>query len=200
MKIDLHTHLEKRPYRYVRRLIQQAKEIGMDAICLTEHNAEEPPDFYPALKEDVDIPVFWASEYSSAEGHILVFMPGEKVKFAKQWQPMQEIIDMAKDAGGVAIPVHPFSHIHRNPLGDKVFQLENLTAIETINGALNTEDNIKAETARSRLGIKGIGGSDAHNEFMVGRAFTVFRDKIKTMDDLINALLHGRYSASRLSR
>ena len=197
MKIDLHVHLENRPYRYARRLVQQAKEASMDALCLTEHNAEAPPQYYTALKEDVDIPVFWASEYSSEQGHILVFMPDEKITYEKLYLPMQEIIDIASNAGGIAIPVHPFTKMHSTPLAEGVFELKNLTAIETINGALPTESNIQAEEARSRLGIKGTGGSDAHNEFMVGRAYTIFRDNIKTTQDLIKALLNGRYSAAK---
>ncbi len=197
MKIDLHVHLENRPYRYARKLVQQAKEALMDALCLTEHNAETPPDYYAALKADVDIPIFWASEYSSAQGHILTFMPDEKITFEKLYLPMQDIIDMASTAGGIAIPVHPYTTIHSTPLSDGVFKLKNLTAIETINGALSSESNMQAETARSRLGIKGTGGSDAHNEFMVGRAYTVFQDNIKTTKDLIKALLNGRYSAAR---
>ena len=197
MKIDLHVHLEHRPYRYARRVIQQAKEIGVDAVCLTEHNAETPPVYFEDLRKDIDIPVFWASEYSSNQGHILVFMPGEKVTYKENWQSMQEIIDMANSAGGVAIPAHPYTSTHSIPLGDGVFDLKGLTAIETINGSLAAESNMLAEAARSRLGIKGIGGSDAHNEFMVGRAFTIFRKQIKTMVDLINELKTGRYSAAK---
>lgn len=197
MKIDLHVHLENRPYRYARKLVQQAKEAMMDALCLTEHNAETPPHYYAALKEDVDIPVFWASEYSSEQGHILLFMPDEKITYEKLYLPMQEIIDTASRAGGIAIPVHPYTKMHSTPLADGVFQLKNLTAIETINGALPAEANMQAETARSRLAIKGIGGSDAHNEFMVGRAYTIFKDNFKTTKDLIEALLNGRYSAAK---
>lgn len=197
MKIDLHVHLENRPYRYARKLVQQAKEALMDGICLTEHNAEAPPPYFADLKVDVDIPVFWASEYSSAQGHILMFMPDEKFLFEKLYLPMQEIIDKASEAGGVAVPVHPYSRMHSVPLGDGVFQLKNLTAIETINGALPAELNIQAENARSRLGIKGTGGSDAHNEFMVGRAYTVFKDNIGTTKELIKALIEGRYSSAK---
>lgn len=197
MKIDLHVHLENRPYRYARKLVQQAKEALMDALCLTEHNAESPPDYYDALKSDVDIPVFWASEYSSQQGHILVFTPDEKITYEKPYLHIQEIIDIASKAGGIAIPVHPYTKIHSTPLADGIFLLKNLVAVETINGALSSDSNILAEAARSRMGIKGTGGSDAHNEFMVGRAYTIFKDNIKTTKDLIKALLNGRYSAAK---
>jgi len=197
MKIDLHIHLEKRDYRYARRVIHQAKESGMDAIALTEHNAESPPDYFNDLTEDGGIPVFWATEYSSDEGHILVFMRKNQFEITKLWLPMQEIIDRVKSMGGIAIPVHPYTNLHRSKLGDGVFNLKNLIAIETLNGALDDECNQMAERARAALNLKGIGGSDAHNEFMVARRFTIFRRKIKTQDDLIEELINGRYSASR---
>ncbi len=52
-----------------------------------------------------------------------------------------------------------------------------------------------AEKARSRLGIKGTGGSDAHNEFMTGRAYTVFKENIKDTTGLVKALKYGDYNA-----
>lgn len=195
MKIDLHVHLEKRPYPYARKALQLALEAGMDGVCFTEHNDPLPPEYFKNLREDVMAPVFWACEYSSREGHILVFTPGEKFEFESLWRPMQEIIDLARELGGIAIPVHPYSTLHSTPLGDGVFQLKNLEAIETVNGGLSHEDNIKAEKARSRLGIAGIGGSDAHNEFMTGRAYTVFEENIKTPAQLVKALTEGIYNA-----
>jgi len=60
MKIDLHVHLEGRPYLYARRAIQQAKEIGMDGVCFADHNIANPPHYFGDLQTDVDIPVFWS--------------------------------------------------------------------------------------------------------------------------------------------
>ncbi|MCD4786448.1 MAG: PHP domain-containing protein [Candidatus Eremiobacteraeota bacterium] len=197
MKIDLHIHLEKRDYRYARRVIHQSGESGMDAICLVEHDVTGPPDYFNDLSGDSGMPVFWATEYSSQEGHILVFTRNNNFEISHIKLPMQEIINRAKSLGGIAIPVHPYTNLHRSGLGNGVFELENIIAIETINGALDDECNLMAERARAVLNLKGIGGSDAHSEFMVGRAFTIFRRKIKTQAELIDTLISGRYSASR---
>jgi len=53
--------------------------------------------------------------------------------------------------------------------------------------------NHLAEVARGNLGLKGIGGSDAHCSRDVGNAYTEFQGNILTMQELVHALKHGEY-------
>jgi len=200
MKIDLHIHLEERGAEYARRVIIMAKEAGMDGICLMEHNRFPEDGFTEKLSSDAGYPVFPAAEYSAREGHIIIIHPGESFTLPEGWVPMQEIIDLAAQKGAVAIPAHPYSGTHRTKPGDGIEKLTGIFAIETINGALTEESNRKAQDAANRLGLKGTGGSDAHSEFLTGRAYTIFEDMIKTREDLIKSLKNGRYAASYQKR
>lgn len=199
MKIDLHLHLEDRTYSYAQWLIYMAKErCLLDGVCLVEHNADQPPPYLENLRKEMDFPIFWGSEYSSRDGHILVITPTGYFQLDGQGKSMQEVVEKANELGGMAIPVHPFSKKYRVNLGEKIYHLRGLVAIETINGGLSTQENRLAEHARSALGIKGIGGSDAHHDYHIGRAFTIFRNKINTQEELLRELRNGRYSASAL--
>lgn len=192
----MHVHLESRPYAYARKVVNIAKDLQIDGICFTDHNIECPPDYFAILKTNVDIPIFWATEYSSRQGHILVFTPDDYFAIPETILSMQEVILRAEEKEGIAIPVHPFSSLHKNVIGSGISQLKGLTIIETINGALSRESNLLAENMRAALRIKGIGGSDAHNEFLTGRAYTIFPKPILDQKDLINTLKTGSYSAA----
>jgi predicted metal-dependent phosphoesterase TrpH len=200
MKIDLHIHLEERGAGYARRVIIMAKEAELDGICLVEHNAFPAEEFIKTLAKQTDFPVFGAAEYSSNKGHIMLIHPEAGFTLPEPRLPMQEIIDLCIQNSAIAIPVHPYSTIHRNSPGNGIYNMKNIAAIETINGAIPKECNTRAQEAANRLGLKGIGGSDAHSEFLTGRAFTIFEDKIKTQEDLVNALINGRYAPSYRKR
>ncbi|MCE1246543.1 MAG: hypothetical protein LWY06_07865 [Firmicutes bacterium] len=200
MKIDLHIHLEERGADYAGRVVIMAKEAELDGICLVEHNKFPQPGFAEKLASDKGYAVFPAAEYSSKEGHILIIHPGDGFPLPEGWAPMQEIVDLCVQNGAAAIPVHPYSTIHKYTPGDLIADLKGIYAIETINGALPEECNRKAQHEANRLGLKGTGGSDAHSEFLVGRAYTIFEDMIKTRQDLVNALKNGRYAPSYRKR
>ena len=44
-----------------------------------------------------------------------------------------------------------------------------------------------------RLGLKAIGGSDAHAVLELGTSYTVFEEKIRNEEDLIAQLKNGRF-------
>jgi len=98
--------------------------------------------------------------------------------------------------GGIAIPAHPFQRdMLGRCVGNRVFDLENLTAMEVINGSASAEENEKAAEAATRLGISGTGGSDAHGLIVLGRAYTLFPASVNTETELVRALRSGGYKA-----
>ncbi|MBW1709348.1 MAG: hypothetical protein JRJ73_05605 [Deltaproteobacteria bacterium] len=86
-------------------------------------------------------------------------------------------------------------------VGDRVLDLKDLVALEVKNGSASKEENQKAAKAAARMGINGIGGSDAHGLTVLGRAYTLFSAPIKTplagmttiMERIIRPVRHKRF-------
>ena len=80
MLIDLHNHTWPRSHDSVldpEDLITRAKELGLDGICLTEHDAVWNPTEAQALAEKHDFLVIPGVEISTDDGHILAYGVGE---------------------------------------------------------------------------------------------------------------------------
>lgn len=195
MKIDLHIHLEQGGREYALLNAIRAAEAGMEGAVFFEHNAPAPPAWWGSFAASSPIPSFYGCEYSSGGGHLLVITPDGSFPHGPLFRPMQEMIDLASSLQGAAIAAHPYTRMHSRPLGDGIFALKGLAAVETINGAQSLAANQAAEEARCRMGLPGVGGSDAHNPNMTGRAFTMFRERIGSQEGLVQALKTGRYSA-----
>ncbi len=57
----------------------------------------------------------------------------------------------------------------------------------------------RAAAVQARLGLAGLGSSDAHHEDTLGFCHTDFPDGIKTMSDLVSAI-RGRRAVARDGR
>ena len=74
-------------------------------------------------------------------------------------------------------------------------KINGLFALEVLNGSVSPEGNRRAEEAAKKLGINGIGGSDAHGLQVLGKAYTCFPDPVASTEELVTALKGGDYFA-----
>lgn len=195
-KIDLHVHTVLGGDADIEpeTVVYQARKQGLDAICITEHHDYKLSRPFEAISRKERFPIFRGLEYRAAEGHLLIygvhagkgdFLPG---------LPMQTILDWVNKRGGVAIPAHPYQEgLNGCKLGDAVFRLKGLVALETINGSLSQEENRCARDAALKMGLKGTGGSDAHGLHVLGSACTFFSGPITSEAELVTALRTGQY-------
>lgn len=192
-KIDLHVHSkystdnDADPEETVLRAI----ELGLHGIAFTEHyyyGASEPVE---ALKDKYQdsIMIFRGVEFSTAEGHCLVF-GADTDKLGIKYAPLAEVIRFASKAGGVVIPSHPYRP--GTSLGDLVHSVNGITGLEGYNGANMYAFNVKAIDAAKTLKLPYTGGSDAHDPQEVGSCYTVFRDLV-TYENFIDLLKAGNY-------
>ena len=171
---------------------------GLDAVCITEHHSYSLSEPFQNIAQKMNFPIFRAMEYRAAEGHLLIFGVKAGRSDLLSGLPMQKVVDWTQGLGGVAVPAHPYQiSMTGVSLGDGLFKLKGLIALEAINGSLNDDDNRKAMAAASRLGIAGIGGSDAHGIQSLGKAYTIFPEPVRTMPELILALRRGGYIPHR---
>lgn len=208
MIVDLHCHTRPRSDDSdldPEEAILCAKDAGLDGVCFTEHDWHWSQEDVDRLSKEHDFPVFRGMEISSDEGHLLVFGLHEYRFGMHHANHVRELVD---EVGGVIVLAHPFRRqvkYNSSPgeLLEKVCREEILNlvdAIEVLNGGSNEKENEFARAIRRRLGLKGVGGSDAHAPSDVPSYATKFERKISSLDDLISELKAGRFRAVDLRR
>ncbi len=188
MIIDLHVHTYAGSSCSVLPpdvLIKRARELGLDGVCITEHNNFIAKRFTGRYD---DLMVFSGVEIRSIEGDILVYGLDE-IPFGSA----QEIIDSSKEQGAAVFIAHPFRNPSFISVGDAIYGLEGFDGIEILNGNCTKEENLEARNAMKSLGCLGIGGSDAHAVGSVGKYVTEFDGIIESEDELVECLLKGKY-------
>ena len=201
--IDLHVHTypaspcSSAP---VDQLIEEAKRIGLDAVCLTDHNHVWRTNDVEALRQKHGFLVLSGNEITTNQGDMLVFGLEKDIKGIISLEDLRaEVLN----ADGFMIVAHPFrgflivgvDEVGLTP--EKAMTrplLKSVDAVEVMNGKVTKKENDFASKVAAGLGLPATGGSDAHEVFEVGRYATRFDDIINNEQDLVNALKEGRYS------
>jgi hypothetical protein len=84
------------------------------------------------------------------------------------------------------VPSHPFRGW--DSLGENVFKIDGIDAIETHNGLDLENMNQRAIHVARLRNLPSIGGSDCHQKAQIGRAFTEFKNSVRTIDELIEEI------------
>ena len=196
MLIDLHCHtfpLSQCSALKPLELIALAKSRGLDAVCLTEHDAFWPEAELVALSEATGFHVFSAVELSTDMGHVLAF--GLRAGGAA----------LATAAGAFAAAQHDGALLFlAHPARDGLLRVDRHTveyfeSVEAINGSDSRLQNLAATGLAHGLRLPGIGGSDAHTSDEVGRAATRFAVCVTDDRSLLAALRSGAYEAVHMT-
>ena len=192
-KIDLHVHS-----RYStdnnsdpEETIVRAIELGLHGIAFTEHYYYAASEPIEALKEKYrdSIMIFRGVEFSTVEGHCLVF-GADTDKIGVKHAPVADIVRFVNRARGVVIPSHPYRP--GTSLGDLVRTVAGIAGLEGYNGANMHDFNRNAVAAAKELNLPYTGGSDAHAPREVGSCYTEFQEAV-TYDTFIDLLKKGNY-------
>jgi predicted metal-dependent phosphoesterase TrpH len=204
MRIDLHIHTSPRSacsYLDPLELIQEARRLKLDGICLTEHQVLWEIDDVEKLAKDSGIKIFRGNEFTTNQGDILVF---GFYKDIKELLMIQDLREEVKTAGGFMIAAHPFRGFKTFGIGQLQMTVEQacqrkalefVDAVEVGNGKLSPDENDMARKVAEKLALPGTGGSDAHRVDEVAKWVTVFEEEICDESELVQALHTGRYTA-----
>jgi predicted metal-dependent phosphoesterase TrpH len=186
-RIDCHIHSKYSPdgKGELHELVKVAQEKGLTGIVVSDHNV-----YKMAAEMNTadfgDFTLIPAEEISVREGHCLALGIRELVP---PRLPLVETLEKIRAAGGIGVPSHPFRRVHG--VGEVAIDaaLKQLRALEVY----NARDGPKSSNARGRstalrLGLGGTGGSDAHQIFEVGNAFTVFKERVDDVDDFLDQI------------
>ena len=202
MLIDLHAHTAPHSYDALQtpeQLVLEAKGLGLDGLCLTEHDAFWDADALSSLGRRHGILLLPGCEVNTEEGHFLAFGLKEYVfgmhKLPFLWQRIQS-------SGGALLAAHPYRRrgIGNRPTTDLASKVQQATgepafrqchAVETINGRGSKLENSFSEKLAQALNLPSVAGSDSHSPGDLGVCATRFKARIRNLDALISALRQG---------
>ncbi len=201
--VDLHAHsfpASQCSAISVDRLIQEAQRIGLNALCLTDHNHVWEPRKIKDLTQKHGFLVLGGNEITTDQGDMLVFGMSNDVQGIITLEELRPLVDASK---GFIIAAHPFRGFlvfDTSQIGmtvEKAIQrpvYQKVHAIEVLNGKVTAHENRFARDVAEQLGLPGTGGSDAHELEDIGKYATCFHDAIHSEQDLVAALHGGNFN------
>ena len=183
--------------------IEEAKKLGLQGICLTDHDAFWTEEQTRELSRRHDFLVLGGSEINTDAGHVLVFGL-HRYEFGMH---KPEFLRACADReGGVLIAAHPYRRrflegpgqdpavrcgMLQKAVDDPFFDL--CDAVESLNGRGNFEQNRYSSDLSTSLALPATAGSDAHRAAQLGTAATEFHGKVEGLSDLIRLLKSGQF-------
>jgi predicted metal-dependent phosphoesterase TrpH len=200
--IDLHVHTAPASpcsSAPVDHLIKEAKEIGLDGICLTDHNYVWDPEAVEKLRKQHDFLIFRGNEITTDQGDMVVFGLEKDIKGISKLEDLRKEV---VEADGFMIVAHPFRGFLTFNIGqlgltpEKAMErplFKQVDAVEVLNSKVTEDENRFAADVAAGLGLPATGGSDAHEVSEVGIYATRFAGEVNDEKDLIAALKKGEY-------
>ena len=171
-------------------------------VMVTDHDYMYAQDDLQAIPCGEGLTLLPSTEVSTEHGHVLyygshpeiiraleLYRPGLSVK--PGWPEFFDMVHVLE--GGVAVPAHPYreASVLRTLPGEAV--ASTLVAVEIVNGKTPPEQNRAAIDYARQHGLRGVGGSDAHQMSRLYSYLTLFDGPIRSLDDLVIALRQGDY-------
>ncbi len=158
-------------------LIAAAKRKGLHGFAMTDHNTCEAVDYMierglmRADGQPIDgLLIIPGVEVTTDDGHLLCL--GAKLPNLKG-RPAAEVVERIHEAGGLAVPPHPYD-IFRAGIRRAVLDTLEIDALEVFNAATTLHRyNKKAFKYAQERNLPMTASSDAHHEDAIGAAYTI---------------------------
>jgi len=171
-------------------------------VMVTDHDYIYTSSDLQAIAYEEGLTFLPSTEVSTEHGHVLYYGSHPEIVHTLDLSKPQlsvkpggpEFFDMVQALdGGVAIPAHPYreTSLLRTLPGDEIAPM--LVAVEILNGKTPADQNRAAIDYARQHGLRGVGGSDAHQMSRLYSYLTLFDGPIHTLDDLVIALRQGDY-------
>ena len=206
MIIDIHTHTYPTSvdsFIDADELIEQAKSIGLDGVCITDHDGFWDHREVDDLSKRHNFLVLPGCEVTTEEGHVLVYGLRKYIFGMHRATFVKEKLDREE---GAMVVAHPYRRAYRKGAHtsesaylemlemasrNQVFDMVN--AVEVYNGRGLEEENAFSHDLAKWFDLPGTGASDAHKLEDIGTYATEFERRITCLDDLITELRAGRF-------
>ena len=190
MLVDMHLHAlphSTDSFITLEEIVYHAKQRGLDAVCLTDHDSMGGKEFAEEYSRKIDFPIFVGIEYFSLQGDITTWgvnsYPDKRIG-AQPW------LDFVNESNGFCCACHPFRNNNRG-LEENLGWVKGLHGVEVLNGSTPMETNRIALKWCKELGLQPIGASDAHVIKQIGKYATWLPEKVDNLANFV-ALLRSR--------
>jgi len=163
--VDLHMHTDHSPDCATppRALLEAAREAGLGAIAITDHNEVSGAFAARELAEEMDgIKVIVAEEVKTAEqGEVIGLFLDKRIE---RGMTMAETIAEIRRQGGLVYVPHPFDRLHSVPDYEHLLEMvEEIDILEVFNPRVTlTAFNEEAVRFATKYRIVPGAGSDSH--------------------------------------
>jgi predicted metal-dependent phosphoesterase TrpH len=161
--IDLHMHTSHSWDCAVdpEALMYVAREVGLTAIAVTDHNEISGALACAALADEYGVQVIVGEEVKTAEGEVIGLFLNERIEPGLGWH---ETIALIRAQDGLVYVPHPFDRMHTIPDVHLLREsLEEIDAFETYHARLAFDQyNRDAERFARKYNLVEGAGSDAH--------------------------------------
>jgi predicted metal-dependent phosphoesterase TrpH len=209
MILDMHVHTQisqdatATVEEYCEAIVKYRESFPIDGFVLTEHRVIDRSIDYRKIGDKYGVQILQGVEADGDFGHILLYgVTTESLRYIdlnNRRLNDREVIHIMKECGGIAIPAHPFREsLHGKALEERRDWVAGVEIIEQLNGANTEAQNTRASTIVARDNLRGIGGSDAHYVSWFLKCATAFDRRIETMQELVEELYAGRFTALQL--
>lgn len=209
--IDLHVHTSFSDDFDIELpdVVARCREQGIGAILLAECDTVPDPAEVKKVAQDLGYRIFLGVEVNADDGRVIAVPPDpaderflDQTWFRKDGSVrVVDVINVMRELDGAVIAAHPYLDDDGPYLGDRIYRIDGLAAIEVACGVPKHMPNDLALEAAATMGLPTVGGSDSGPEGQrLGAYATAFAQDVTSQEELVDALNNGAYWAVAMSR
>jgi predicted metal-dependent phosphoesterase TrpH len=196
--IDLHCHsrFSADGVAEPESLVREARERGLHGFAITDHNTSACVDYFEQHgflnKEGLPVDgllIIPGQEITTADGHLLAL--GVSMPDNLKGIPALEAVTLIHQAGGLAIPPHPYDFF-RAGIREPVLETLDIDALEVFNAATTLKRyNKQAFNYAQGRGLPMTASSDAHDSAALGTAYSILEAEEFSVRGVLEAIRKG---------
>jgi predicted metal-dependent phosphoesterase TrpH len=197
MLIDLHCHTMAHSACSAMTaddLVVAARAAGLDAVCITEHDALWPRVAIRELGEKHEFVVLRGIEVTTEVGHVLVYGLSS---WRRGLGTLAELQEFVREQDGLMFLAHP-SRRYGHPVDGALTDV--FDSLEILNASEGLLQNQAAAAMASGCRLPGIAGSDAHTAREVGMAATRLAAPVSSEEELVSELRKSLHTPEQRPR
>src|SRR5271165_4366954 len=191
VRVDCHLHTVASgdAVLTLEQLAERARQVGLDVVCITDHNVTSAA--ITATERDLGVRIIVGEEIRTPDGDVIGLFLTERIPYVL---PLPEVTGRIRTQGGLVYAPHPFD-LGRSSLGRVLPGLcaeGAVDVIEVFNAKIADQAlNDRAAELAGAFSLPAGAGSDAHDAPGVGVAYLEMPD-FDGPASFLAALAHAR--------
>ena len=175
----IHSHYSYDSILPIKKIIKVSIRKNLDCIAITDHNSVKGAIEAKKIA-DTKIMIVTGSEIRTEYGDIIGLFLNETIST----KILLEVIDEIKSQGGLIVAPHRYKSQIKN-------HLNYADIVEVANARISENLNNKAYDYSVQHSLPGIGSSDAHMGYEIGKIRTIYSQPVHDEEDLRKEMLRN---------